>query len=102
MAYYNDQNVIAPLDRYGKDDQSWNLPDHPEGDESGYPGLGILANAISAWSVLQPGTQATVGDAAKAFYMTPRLVVLAVKFDPWMYLDEDGPVEDWVIGHDGE
>jgi len=97
MGYYNDDGIVAPLDRFGANNDDWNH------DADGYPGIGLIANAISTWSALQERTTVTVGEAALTFFIKPELVVQAIEFHYWMCWDkQDGPIETWVIGHDGE
>lgn len=104
MAFYNEQGVVAPLDRFGADDHSWNVGESCHGDDSGRPGVMIFAQALQVWSSLQADTlNITVRQTADAFFVTPALIVQAVDAHPWMCWERTaGDVETWVIGHDGE
>lgn len=68
---------------FGREDDTWNLGDDDEGD--GNPGIRLAGLAIQFWSARQDG-DTTVGAAAAAFRMPPRLVAEAVHAHRWMFL----------------
>lgn len=73
------------------DDDDWDR-------ETGKPGIGLFANALSVWSTMQ-NRDTTVEEAAVVFNVPVEMVRTAVEWHPWMLLEgKDGN----VIGHDGE
>ncbi|WP_431860058.1 hypothetical protein [Azospirillum sp.] len=71
------------FERFGDDPDTWNVGEDGEGD--GNPGMRLAGRAIQFWSACQDG-DTTVGAAAAAFRMPPRLVAEAVHAHPWMFL----------------
>jgi len=87
---------------FGPNENDWNLDADLGSDDYGKPGVGIIANAVSIWASLNGAP--TLGDAAKAFKMPVEAVAQCVDWHPWMYFigDENTPIEDLVIEHEGE
>ncbi len=87
---------------FGPNEDDWNLDLELGSPDYGKPGVGIVAAAISVWSALNGNT--TLGDAAQAFKMPAEAVAQCVEWHPWMYFvgDENTPLEQLVIEHEGE
>ena len=88
---------------FGPSEEDWNIDLDFADPGYGKPGVGIVATAISVWSALQDRA-VTVGETAVAFKMPAEAVTQCVDHHPWMYLvgDEDTPIEQIKIEHEGE
>ena len=87
---------------FGPTADDWNLDLDDDDPDHGKPGVGIVAAAISVWSMLN-GT-VTIGDVAAAFKMPADAVAQCVEYHPWMFFigDENTPLEQLVLEHEGE
>lgn len=89
---------------FGPNEDDWNLDAELGGADYGKPGVGVVAEAISTWVMLQNKSAVTLGDVAIAFCMPPEAVAQCAEWHPWMYFvgDENTPLEKLVIEHEGE
>jgi hypothetical protein len=71
------------------DDDAWCL-------ETGRPGIGLFANAVQIWALLQE-REVTIAEAARAFNVPEAMIRTAVEWHPWMLIEAGD-----IIGHDGE
>ena len=105
--------MTAPTPLYtawGRDDDGFDI------DGDGAPGVGMAANAIAVWSVLQNRERVTVGETAAAFNIPPKMAADAVLNGYWMALEDasgtiafdvlpsitDAELSAFVIIHEGE
>ena len=64
--------------------------------DTGMPGVGLFANAVSVWAWGQ-ARPVTINDAALAFNVAPDLVRQAVEHNHWMFIGAGD-----IIEHEGE
>lgn len=70
--------------------------DADDWDEDGNPTVSLFANAVQVWSWAQARAVVTVEEAALAFNVKPELIVQAVEWHPWLFLNGN------FIEHEGE
>ena len=94
-----------PLSFFGPDEHSYNCGSSMEGDDaddSGRPGIGLVASAIQFWALQNIGKSCTIGRAAAVFNMPAEAVAEAIDHHCWMFRHEDAPLLEQQIEHDGE
>ena len=70
-----------PLSFFGPDEHSYNCGSSMEGDDaddSGRPGIGLVASAIQFWALQNSGKSCTIGRAAAVFNMPAEAVAEAI------------------------
>ncbi|MEZ0262045.1 MAG: hypothetical protein ACAH80_13635 [Alphaproteobacteria bacterium] len=90
---------------FGKDPHSYNIDDPEENDDSdgsGNIGAGLLANAVSVWSFLNPDKH--TGDAARAFNCSEANIIEAVEKQGglYFYIGAQLSCGSFALEHDGE
>lgn len=90
--------VTRLVDEDGEDERGFTRRDswNQDRDEDAAPGISLFANALQVWTMAQNKQVVTVHEAALSFNVRPEIIIQAVNYHAWMFLDGD------LIEHDGE